>query len=207
MKFRHWLLSLGLLLFIIGGSSAMAYAGEPRITWDPQNVVYPDKTDAAYSVTASGNNLQFEWTVEFGGKDYVIPSQKAALMSAGMSSRCSDIKVESTAHRSTITFVNARYGIDYANGKFTRVSCRAYNDNSASFSSVANVCCTAEGLSDSINNGAGIKVTSAAYYTPNGRCIHGTGLEPDITVEQDSSLEGDEQLLKGIEVLMEKIGN
>ncbi len=59
----------------------------------------------------------------------------------------------------------------------------------------------------SLDNGAGVKVTSAAYYTPNGRCIHGTGLEPDITVELDNELEGDEQLQKGIEVLMEKIGN
>lgn len=59
----------------------------------------------------------------------------------------------------------------------------------------------------SLEGGAGMKVTSAAYYTPSGRCIHGKGLKPDITVEMNEELEGDEQLTKALEVLQEKIGN
>lgn len=34
-------------------------------------------------------------------------------------------------------------------------------------------------------DGTGIKYTSSRYYTPNGICIHGTGIAPDITVEFD----------------------
>ena len=34
-------------------------------------------------------------------------------------------------------------------------------------------------------DGSGIKLTTARYYTPSGECIHGVGIEPDITVELD----------------------
>ncbi len=34
-------------------------------------------------------------------------------------------------------------------------------------------------------DGSGMKVTTARYYTPSGECIHGTGIEPDITAELD----------------------
>ena len=58
------------------------------------------------------------------------------------------------------------------------------------------------GLSD----GSGVKVTVSKYYTPNGRNIHETGLEPDVEVELDESitndnytLETDNQLQKAIE--------
>lgn len=33
------------------------------------------------------------------------------------------------------------------------------------------------------SDGAGMQYTSATYYTPSGRCIHGTGVSPDIVVE------------------------
>lgn len=54
-----------------------------------------------------------------------------------------------------------------------------------------------------------IKLTTAKYYTPNGRNIHKTGLEPDIEVELDEklqqkglySMDEDNQLQKGIQVL------
>ena len=35
-----------------------------------------------------------------------------------------------------------------------------------------------------LNNGAAIKVTTARYYTPNGRSIQAEGIKPDITVEK-----------------------
>lgn len=62
-------------------------------------------------------------------------------------------------------------------------------------------------------DGSGMSVTVAKYYSPNGVCIHGTGVEPDITVElseeyknyyPESIPEGsDTQLSKAIEVLMQ----
>ena len=33
------------------------------------------------------------------------------------------------------------------------------------------------------SDGAGMQYTSATYYTPSGRCIHGTGVSPDIFAE------------------------
>ena len=37
-----------------------------------------------------------------------------------------------------------------------------------------------------LNDGSGIKLTTSRYYTPNGVCIHETGIAPDIEVEFDS---------------------
>lgn len=57
-------------------------------------------------------------------------------------------------------------------------------------------------------DGTGIKVTMAKYYTPNGTCIHKTGIEPDVTVELDAgeypstvTKEEDNQLQKALEIL------
>ena len=61
-------------------------------------------------------------------------------------------------------------------------------------------------------DGSGIKVTMAKYYTPNGVCIHETGIEPDVVVELDEGeypsmieYEDDEQLQKAVEILIEKM--
>jgi len=35
-----------------------------------------------------------------------------------------------------------------------------------------------------LNDGTAIKVTTALYYTPSGRSIQATGIDPDIEVEQ-----------------------
>lgn len=64
-----------------------------------------------------------------------------------------------------------------------------------------------------LQDGSAIKLTVAKYYTPNGICIHGTGIEPDVTVELPDSLKNplnitkkqDTQLKKAIEVLKEKM--
>jgi carboxyl-terminal processing protease len=60
----------------------------------------------------------------------------------------------------------------------------------------------------SLGDGTGMKVTMAKYYTPNGVCIHKTGITPDYEVELDEgeyastvAHEDDEQLLKAIELL------
>lgn len=60
-----------------------------------------------------------------------------------------------------------------------------------------------------LSDGSAVKTTTAKYYTPKGRCIHGTGIEPDVKVELDEELkqkaeitkEEDNQLQKAIEVL------
>lgn len=64
-----------------------------------------------------------------------------------------------------------------------------------------------------LNDGTAIKVTVSKYFTPNGRNIHGIGIEPDIIVELDESVENqlsieyenDAQLQKAVEVLSEQI--
>ena len=58
-------------------------------------------------------------------------------------------------------------------------------------------------------DGSAIKTTTAKYYTPKGRCIHGTGIEPDVEVELNEGLEQetsipyeeDNQLQKAIETV------
>lgn len=61
-------------------------------------------------------------------------------------------------------------------------------------------------------DGSAIKLTTARYYTPNGRNIHGIGITPDITVEYNDELveerDGlyyDNQLLMAISVLKNEI--
>lgn len=47
-----------------------------------------------------------------------------------------------------------------------------------------------------------LKITTSEYYTPAGRNIHGTGIEPDIEViEEDINDEEDQQLKAAIDVL------
>lgn len=62
-----------------------------------------------------------------------------------------------------------------------------------------------------LNDGSGIKVTIARYYTPSGECIQGKGITPDIVLdlpEKDKNRElkhnEDIQLQKAIEVIKSK---
>lgn len=58
-----------------------------------------------------------------------------------------------------------------------------------------------------MNDGTGYKITVSEYFTPNGRNIHGIGIEPDVKVEIDPDyyygtqyrLEEDPQFLKAVE--------
>lgn len=62
-----------------------------------------------------------------------------------------------------------------------------------------------------LTDGSAVKTTTAKYYTPNGRCIHGTGIEPDVEVELSEELqkktvltyEEDSQLQKAVELVKE----
>lgn len=65
-----------------------------------------------------------------------------------------------------------------------------------------------------LKDGSAIKITTSEYFTPNGTSIHGTGIKPDIIVKipEEKSyivttlpLEEDEQLLKAIEVINQKL--
>jgi carboxyl-terminal processing protease len=63
-----------------------------------------------------------------------------------------------------------------------------------------------------LKDGTGIKITIARYYTPNGECIQGKGITPDIVVELPKAAEErqltqdeDTQLQKGIEVIKSKM--
>lgn len=63
-------------------------------------------------------------------------------------------------------------------------------------------------------DGAWLHMTTESYYTPNGRSIHGTGIEPDVVIapEEDDEINAeqpdpakDAQLRKAVELLTEKI--
>lgn len=54
-------------------------------------------------------------------------------------------------------------------------------------------------------DGSAVKITIAKYYTPNGRSIHGVGLEPDVKLELPEYPVSDIQLEKAVEVLKTKL--
>lgn len=54
-------------------------------------------------------------------------------------------------------------------------------------------------------DGSAIKMTIAKYYTPNGVCIHGEGITPDVEIELPDDATEDVQLNKAIEVAEEKV--
>lgn len=66
-----------------------------------------------------------------------------------------------------------------------------------------------------LGDGSAIKVTISAYYTPNGRNIHKTGLTPDIAVELSDEAkklskipeDQDAQLQAAIKALKDKLGD
>jgi carboxyl-terminal processing protease len=61
----------------------------------------------------------------------------------------------------------------------------------------------------SLADGSGFKLTSAQYFTPNGRSIHGVGLTPDVVIEQAPEYQdtltvpvaSDVQLQKALEIV------
>ena len=63
------------------------------------------------------------------------------------------------------------------------------------------------------NSGAGMQLTVAQYFTPNGNKVHKTGITPDVVAELPEGDNGmyetgdlkDPQLLKAVEVLREKM--
>jgi carboxyl-terminal processing protease len=64
-----------------------------------------------------------------------------------------------------------------------------------------------------LTDGSAVKMTISKYYTPKGRNIHGTGIEPDVKVELDDKLKQklvipiseDNQLQKAIKIIKKKM--
>ena len=54
---------------------------------------------------------------------------------------------------------------------------------------------------DYTDDGSGIILTVARYFTPSGECIHGVGIKPDIEIALVEGSGEDAQLLKAFEVL------
>lgn len=56
----------------------------------------------------------------------------------------------------------------------------------------------------SLGDGTALKITGSEYFTPNGRNIHGIGIEPDVEIEyeyDENNPQRDNQLEKAMEVL------
>lgn len=61
-----------------------------------------------------------------------------------------------------------------------------------------------------LSDGAGMQITVAQYYTPNGNAVHKLGITPDVEVEGDNGMYelgdlSDAQLAKALEVMQEKL--
>lgn len=52
-----------------------------------------------------------------------------------------------------------------------------------------------------LDDGSALRLTTANYFTPEGRYIHEKGIKPDITVEYDSESKVDNQLEKAIKYI------
>ena len=146
-KHFFFLAAFAALLLLAGGGKAGALTPEPYVTWDPQSLQYPVGTDAVYFATVSGQDLTFTWTVEYGGKDYELPADKDKLMNAGMKDQCDDVVIHSTANRSQITFTNVRKDIGLKDGKFTKVTCNAFDGSFGASTNYAYVSCNGMSLS------------------------------------------------------------
>lgn len=57
----------------------------------------------------------------------------------------------------------------------------------------------------SLSDGSCLKITTAQYFTPNGRNIHGTGITPDILLKKTEDGQTDNQLEKAMEIVQEEI--
>ncbi|AQS60308.1 peptidase S41 [Desulforamulus ferrireducens] len=56
-----------------------------------------------------------------------------------------------------------------------------------------------------LDNGSGLKLTTARYLTPNKHDIHKKGIEPDVVIEQDIDAKEDLQLNKAISLVRQRI--
>ena len=57
----------------------------------------------------------------------------------------------------------------------------------------------------SLSDGSCLKLTTAQYFTPDGRNIHGEGITPDIVVEKSADDQTDNQLEKAVETVQNAV--
>ncbi len=57
---------------------------------------------------------------------------------------------------------------------------------------------------EKLDDGSALRLTVAHWFTPLGRGINGTGITPDVVIEQDDGKDGDEQLQKAVELLQKE---
>ena len=55
-----------------------------------------------------------------------------------------------------------------------------------------------------LDESTGMKLTIARYYTPSGRSINGTGIEPDVVIEAAGET-GENQLTEAISYLEKEL--
>jgi carboxyl-terminal processing protease len=58
-----------------------------------------------------------------------------------------------------------------------------------------------------LRNGAALRLTTALYYTPNGRSIQAKGIEPDIVVERQAAPKPKEERVKSKAIREEDLKN
>ena len=56
-----------------------------------------------------------------------------------------------------------------------------------------------------LSDGSAVKLTTSAYYTPNGVCIHGTGIAPDVDVDFDADAYYDNDVDNQLDAAVEEI--
>lgn len=56
-----------------------------------------------------------------------------------------------------------------------------------------------------LGDGSAIKITTSKYFTPKGRNIHGTGIEPDIMVESSGDSKTDKQYKEAYSLMKQRI--
>ena len=56
-----------------------------------------------------------------------------------------------------------------------------------------------------LSDGSAVKLTTSAYYTPNGVCIHGTGIDPDVDVDFDADAYYDKDIDNQLDAAVEEI--
>ena len=58
-----------------------------------------------------------------------------------------------------------------------------------------------------LSDGGGLNFTFAKWYTPNGRMIEGSGLEPDFLIPSNTKLAYDPQLNKAMDIIRSNVGS
>ena len=56
-----------------------------------------------------------------------------------------------------------------------------------------------------LSDGGGLSITTAQYYTPNGKTVHKKGIIPDVKIDLKATDKEDVQLKKAIDIIKKKM--